>query len=101
MARRRNLEKAVGYLRTSSATNVGADKDSEKRQRAAIERFAKSARFEVVDWFNDPAVSGDGRFSITNGWPRRSDNHWPISRALVSSGPPAAKPTSKCTGRVG
>ena len=58
MARRRNFEKAVGYLRTSSATNVGADKDSEKRQRAAIERFAKSARFEVVDWFNDPAVSG-------------------------------------------
>src|SRR5215472_12803862 len=58
MARKRNLEKAIGYLRTSSATNVGADKDSEKRQRAAIERFAKCARFEVVDWFNDPAVSG-------------------------------------------
>jgi DNA invertase Pin-like site-specific DNA recombinase len=58
MARKRNLEKAVGYLRTSSATNVGADKDSEKRQRVAIERFAKGAGFEVVDWFNDPAVSG-------------------------------------------
>jgi hypothetical protein len=27
-------------------------------QRAAIERFAKSAGFSVVDWFNDPAVSG-------------------------------------------
>ena len=25
--------KAVAYLRTSSAANVGADKDSEKRQR--------------------------------------------------------------------
>jgi hypothetical protein len=35
MARKRNLVQAVGYLRTSSATNVGPDKDSEKRQRAA------------------------------------------------------------------
>jgi DNA invertase Pin-like site-specific DNA recombinase len=58
MARKRNLVQAVGYIRTSSATNVGADKDSEKRQRAAIERFAKSAGYGVVEWFNDPAVSG-------------------------------------------
>ncbi len=29
--------KAVAYLRTSSRTNVGAGKDSEKRQLAAIE----------------------------------------------------------------
>jgi hypothetical protein len=28
---------AIGYSRTSSATNVGADKDSEVRQRVAIE----------------------------------------------------------------
>ena len=45
-------------MRTSSATNVGTDKDSAKRQRLAIEQFAKSAGFVVVDWFNDPAVSG-------------------------------------------
>jgi DNA invertase Pin-like site-specific DNA recombinase len=50
--------KAVAYLRTSSATNVGADKDSEKRQRAAIEGYAKRAGMQVVDWFYDPAVSG-------------------------------------------
>ncbi len=50
---------AVGYLRTSSATNIGEDKDSEKRQRANIERFAKRQGFEVVEWFRDPAVSGD------------------------------------------
>jgi len=58
MARKQNLVQAVGYLRTSSAANVGADKDSEKRQRAAIEGYAKAAGFKVVDWFNDPAVSG-------------------------------------------
>src|SRR6516225_6060363 len=58
MARKRNLVSAVGYMRTSSATNVGADKDSEKRQRVAIERFAKASGFALVDWFYDPAVSG-------------------------------------------
>ncbi len=50
--------KAVAYLRTSSAANVGADKDSEKRQRAAITAYAKAAGIEIVDWFNDAAVSG-------------------------------------------
>ena len=35
MAKR--MTPAVAYLRTSSAANVGADKDSDKRQRAAIE----------------------------------------------------------------
>jgi hypothetical protein len=30
-------------MRTSSRTNVGADKDSDKRQRAAIEAYAKAA----------------------------------------------------------
>ena len=58
MAGKRNRVKAVGYLRTSSAANVGAEKDSERRQRHAIERFAKSAGYEIVEWFNDPAVSG-------------------------------------------
>ena len=51
-------KQAIGYLRTSSAANVGEDKDSERRQRIAIERYAKRAGFDVVDWFYDPAVSG-------------------------------------------
>lgn len=50
--------KAFAYLRTSSAANVGTEKDSDKRQRAAIEVFAKRAGFEVVAEFNDAAVSG-------------------------------------------
>jgi len=58
MACKRNLIPAVGYMRTSSASNVGADKDSEKRQRVAIERFARASGFALVDWFYDPAVSG-------------------------------------------
>jgi DNA invertase Pin-like site-specific DNA recombinase len=50
--------KVVAYMRTSSATNVGADKDSERRQRAAITGYAKRSGLSVVDWFYDPAVSG-------------------------------------------
>ena len=49
---------AVAYLRTSSATNVGADKDSDKRQRAAIEAFAKQAAFTIMGEYYDAAVSG-------------------------------------------
>jgi DNA invertase Pin-like site-specific DNA recombinase len=45
-------------MRTSSASNVGADKDSEKRQRAAIEGYAKAAGYVVVDWYYDAAVKG-------------------------------------------
>ena len=50
--------KAVAYLRTSSAANVGADKDSDKRQRASIEAFAKANGYELVDEYYDAAVSG-------------------------------------------
>jgi DNA invertase Pin-like site-specific DNA recombinase len=63
-ARSKNLkhrtkrQNVVAYMRTSSAANVGADKDSEKRQRAAIEAFAKRASADVLAWFFDPAVSG-------------------------------------------
>jgi DNA invertase Pin-like site-specific DNA recombinase len=49
---------AVAYLRTSSATNAGAGKDSDKRQRAAIAAFAKAHGYLVVAEFYDAAVSG-------------------------------------------
>ena len=41
-----------------SAANVGDGKDSENRQRRAIEGYAKTAGIEIVDWFYDAAVSG-------------------------------------------
>ena len=46
------------YIRTSSAANVGADKDSDKRQRLAISSFAKRAGYDLVGEFTDAAVSG-------------------------------------------
>jgi DNA invertase Pin-like site-specific DNA recombinase len=54
----KKMRQAVGYLRTSSATNVGDDKDSQSRQRAAIEGWAKRNGYEVVAWFKDEAVRG-------------------------------------------
>jgi DNA invertase Pin-like site-specific DNA recombinase len=57
MARKEKIQ-AVAYIRTSSAANVGTDKDSDKRQRSAIEGFAKRAGFVLVGEFSDPGVSG-------------------------------------------
>jgi len=60
MARKGKLVEAVAYMRTSSATNIGEGKDSDKRQRAAIEAYAKAAGYTVAagDWFYDAAVKG-------------------------------------------
>jgi DNA invertase Pin-like site-specific DNA recombinase len=51
-------QSAFAYLRTSSAANVGPDKDSDRRQREAIRSFAKRAGFELAGEFYDAAVSG-------------------------------------------
>src|SRR5262249_42512959 len=58
MAGKRKTAEAVAYIRTSSAANVGADKDSDRRQRLAISLFAKRASFDLVGEFTDAAVSG-------------------------------------------
>lgn len=58
MANRRKHVEAVAYIRTSSVANVGPDKDSDKRQRAAIAGYAKAPGYEIVAEFYDAAVSG-------------------------------------------
>jgi DNA invertase Pin-like site-specific DNA recombinase len=55
---RKNSKQAIAYLRTSSSANVGEDKDSDKRQRAAIDAFAKRAGYEIVAEFYDAGVRG-------------------------------------------
>jgi len=64
----REFKPAVAYLRTSSAANVGADKDSDKRQRAAIEAYAKRAGFTIVAEYYDKAVSGADRIDQRPGF---------------------------------
>jgi DNA invertase Pin-like site-specific DNA recombinase len=64
----KELSEAVAYLRTSSAANVGADKDSEKRQRAAIETYARAAGYELVGSYYDEAVSGADQVTSRPGF---------------------------------
>ena len=58
MANKHNRPKAVAYIRTSSAANVGTDRDSATRQRLAIAAYANRAGYTLVDEYNDEAVSG-------------------------------------------
>jgi DNA invertase Pin-like site-specific DNA recombinase len=58
VGKQRKLVEAVVYLRTSSSTNVGPDKDSDKRQRVTIAAFAKAHGYVILDEFYDAAVSG-------------------------------------------
>lgn len=49
---------AVAYYRTSSATNVGQDKDSLARQEAAVRQQATARGLKLVGEYYDAAVSG-------------------------------------------
>ncbi len=49
---------ACAYFRTSSATNVGDDKDSLKRQQDAVRAYAAAAGLEIVREYYDAAVKG-------------------------------------------
>ena len=46
-------KKSVVYIRTSSETNIGREKDSEGRQRKICTTFARQNKFEVVKEFAD------------------------------------------------
>jgi DNA invertase Pin-like site-specific DNA recombinase len=53
-----NQQRAVAYFRTSSASNVGDEKDSLNRQQSTVDAFAVKQSYEVVAEFHDAAVSG-------------------------------------------
>jgi DNA invertase Pin-like site-specific DNA recombinase len=53
------MDKAIGYYRTSSSTNVGDDKDSQHRQRRAVRSYAKANKVRLQAEFYDAGVSGD------------------------------------------
>ncbi len=62
-------KQAVAYLRTSSAANVGEDKDSSKRQLSAINSYARRAGYEIVlPPYYDAAVSGADRIDARPGF---------------------------------
>jgi DNA invertase Pin-like site-specific DNA recombinase len=55
---RKELTKAIAYFRTSSETNVGADKDSLQRQRQAVVKYAQAAGYQVIAEYADDGVKG-------------------------------------------
>jgi DNA invertase Pin-like site-specific DNA recombinase len=59
---------AYGYMRTSSSSNIGTDKDSEKRQRAAIEGYADANGITIVGWYYDKAVRGSDPVTARPGF---------------------------------
>lgn len=52
------MKSCVIYLRTSSATNVGENKDSDKRQILACEKYALSNKLNIENVFYDADVNG-------------------------------------------
>ena len=63
-----DIKTAVAYYRTSSAANVGDDKDSQRRQQEAVQSYAKAAGVEIVREFYDAAVSGGDPISERPGF---------------------------------
>lgn len=53
-----NTTNAIAYYRTSSQAGVGDDKDSETRQRRAVEQYATREGLVIVAEYYDAAVSG-------------------------------------------
>jgi DNA invertase Pin-like site-specific DNA recombinase len=59
---------AVAYYRTSSAANLGRDKDSLKRQQDAVQAYAANQGLQIVREFCDAAVSGADPVTARDGF---------------------------------
>ena len=68
MRKSAQLVRAFAYLRTSSATNIGEDKDSGRRQLHAVEAYAKRAGVELVGTYHDEAVKGSDPIDTRPGF---------------------------------
>jgi DNA invertase Pin-like site-specific DNA recombinase len=66
-------QKAVAYLRTSSLTNIGEDKDSDDRQRHYIKTYADNNHITIVDEFYDKAVKGSDPVDTRPGFAQMLD----------------------------
>ena len=92
---RKKTTPAIAYLRTSSASNVGVDKDSEKRQRVAIGAYMRSAPATSSSPSSTTLRSAAPTPSKTApGLPRCSTASKPTACARCSSRTPVALPES-------
>jgi DNA invertase Pin-like site-specific DNA recombinase len=80
---------ALAYLRTCSSTNFGEEKDSGKRQWAAIQAYAKRAGFVILrPLYSDSAVSGPDPIDSRPGFAQMFAyllNHADVRTILVES----------------
>src|SRR3954451_11631204 len=74
----------AAYHRTSSAANVGEDKDSTTRQRLAIERYAKAAGLEIVAEFADEAGPGADPVETRPGFAAMLERMGSSQRLLIT-----------------
>jgi DNA invertase Pin-like site-specific DNA recombinase len=68
MAKSSKSVRAFAYLRTSSAANIGEDKDSGRRQLLAVEAFARRSGIELVGTYHDEAVKGSDPIDTRPGF---------------------------------
>ena len=68
MAKPTKSVKAFAYLRTSSAADIGEDKDGGRRQLHAIQAFAKRAGIELAGTFHDEGVKGSDPIDTRPGF---------------------------------
>jgi hypothetical protein len=62
---------------------VGADKDSERRQREAVEAFAGANGYEIIDSYYDAAVSGADAVTARPGFSAGSPKGYSISTTCI------------------
>ncbi|MBT4940417.1 MAG: recombinase family protein [Rhodospirillaceae bacterium] len=62
------MTKVVAYYRTSSVSNTGDGKDSEKRQKSACFKYAELNNMALVAEFYDAAVSGKDAIHDRDGF---------------------------------
>jgi DNA invertase Pin-like site-specific DNA recombinase len=66
--------KAIAYRRTSSAANVGEDKDSHQRQVLAINSYAARMKVDIIATYHDAAVSGTDPIDTRPGFMQLLDH---------------------------
>lgn len=64
----RNAKSAVAYYRTSSAANVGDEKDSQRRQQEAVAAYAKRHGITIAAEFHDAGVKGSDQIDDRPGF---------------------------------
>lgn len=79
------MKTTCAYYRTLSATNVGADKDSLKRQQDAVRAYAAPHHLQIVHEYYDAAVSGADPVDIRPGFTDMLATCWETALERSSS----------------